>query len=69
MAQIIEFYVPAKFQWKSNWNAFEDRGKLIAFPMLISSEAAPVVWREQRRVSGSNLSWVRSVLHARPLRG
>jgi hypothetical protein len=35
MAQIIEFYIPSWFRPKEKWLPEEERGKLLAFPIVM----------------------------------
>jgi hypothetical protein len=39
MAQVIEFYVPARFQKKVKWIPASLRGKVIEFPMPVKKTA------------------------------
>jgi len=43
MAQVIEFYIPARFhkkvKWKVKWIPPEQRGKVIDFPVEIRKSA------------------------------
>jgi hypothetical protein len=39
MAQVIEFYIPARFKPKVKWVPQEQRGKLIAFPVDLKKSA------------------------------
>jgi hypothetical protein len=39
MAQVIEFYVPARFRPKMKWVPAEQRGKVIEFPSQIRKSA------------------------------
>lgn len=68
MAKMIEFYVPASFQWKSNWHSGEKRGKLVQFPV-----PRPIGDALQVDVSRSNYDRVKSniysVFRARLVRG
>ena len=40
MAQLIEYYVPDKFRKKVKWVPEQDRGKLIAFPVVDEKKSA-----------------------------
>jgi hypothetical protein len=39
MAQVIEFYIPARFHKKVKWLPPEQRGKVIEFPAAIRKSA------------------------------
>ena len=39
MAQVIEFYIPARFKAKVKWIPPEQRGKIIAFPIDFKKSA------------------------------
>ena len=39
MAQVIEFYIPARFKPKVKWVPVEQRGKIIAFPSDLKKSA------------------------------
>jgi hypothetical protein len=39
MAQVIEFYIPVKFQKKGKWIPTEERGKVIEFPVAVKKTA------------------------------
>ncbi len=39
MAQVIEFYIPARFKQKVKWIPPELRGKIIAFPADLKKSA------------------------------
>jgi hypothetical protein len=39
MAQVIEFYIPARFKQKVKWIPPEQRGKIIAFPTDLKKSA------------------------------
>jgi hypothetical protein len=39
MAQVIEFYVPARFHKKVKWIPREQRGKMIKFPANLEKSA------------------------------
>jgi hypothetical protein len=39
MAQVIEFYVPMRFQKKRKWVPQEQRGKVLEFPMAVKKTA------------------------------
>ena len=39
MAQLIEFYIPARFKPKVKWVPVEQRGKIIAFPTDLKKSA------------------------------
>ena len=39
MAQVIEFYIPDSYRRKSRWIPFEQRGKLIEFPIPVRRSA------------------------------
>jgi hypothetical protein len=39
MAQVIEFYVPSRFQKKVKWVPTAQRGKVIEFPAEIKKSA------------------------------
>jgi hypothetical protein len=39
MAQVIEFYIPARFKPKVKWVPLEERGKIIAFPTDLKKSA------------------------------
>jgi hypothetical protein len=39
MAQVIEFYIPSRFQKKVKWVPKADRGKVIEFPAEINNSA------------------------------
>lgn len=39
MAQVIEFYIPARFRKKVKWVPPEERGKVIEFPAEIRKSA------------------------------
>jgi hypothetical protein len=39
MAQVIEFYIPARFKPKVKWVPVEQRGKIIAFPTDLKKSA------------------------------
>jgi hypothetical protein len=39
MAQVIEFYIPARFKPKVKWAPVEQRGKIIAFPTDLKKSA------------------------------
>jgi hypothetical protein len=39
MAQVIEFYIPARFKPKVKWVPVEQRGKIIAFPTDLKRSA------------------------------
>jgi hypothetical protein len=59
MSQIIEFYVPARFVRKSNWQPSKP-GKLINFPKPAAVEVERAdIWRRHKRASGSSLDWIK----------
>ena len=39
MAQVIEFYIPARFHKKLKWVPPEERGKVIEFPAEVRKSA------------------------------
>ena len=39
MAQVIEFYIPARFKTRVRWVPQEQRGKVIAFPSELEESA------------------------------
>jgi len=39
MAEVIEFYIPARFKQKVRWIPPEQRGKVIAFPTELKKSA------------------------------
>jgi hypothetical protein len=39
MAQVIEFYIPARFKTRVRWVPLEQRGKVIAFPSELKESA------------------------------
>jgi hypothetical protein len=39
MAQVIEFYVPVKFQKKGKWVPRDERGKVLEFPLTVKKTA------------------------------
>jgi len=39
MAQVIEFYIPARFHKKVKWVPPEERGKVIEFPAEVRKSA------------------------------
>lgn len=39
MAQVIEFYIPVRFQKKSRWVPEEQRGKVLEFPAAVKKSA------------------------------
>jgi hypothetical protein len=39
MAEVIEFYIPARFKPKVKWAPQEQRGKVIAFPSVLKESA------------------------------
>jgi len=39
MAQVIEFYIPARFQKKVKWTPASLRGKVIEFPVPVKKTA------------------------------
>ena len=39
MAQVIEFYIPARFKPKVKWIPLEQRGKILAFPVDLKKSA------------------------------
>ena len=39
MAELIEFYIPARFKPKVKWVPQEQRGKVIAFPSVLKESA------------------------------
>jgi hypothetical protein len=39
MAQVIEFYIPARFKSKVKWVPVGQRGKIIAFPTDLKKSA------------------------------
>jgi hypothetical protein len=39
MAQVIEFYIPARFKAKVKWVPLEQRGKVLAFPADLKKSA------------------------------
>jgi hypothetical protein len=39
MAQVIEFYIPARFKPKVKWVPPEQRGRIIAFPTELKKSA------------------------------
>jgi hypothetical protein len=39
MAQVIEFYIPARFKQKVKWIPPEQRGKIISFPADLKKSA------------------------------
>ena len=39
MAQVIEFYIPVRFQKKSKWVPEEQRGKVLEFPAAVKKTA------------------------------
>jgi hypothetical protein len=39
LAQVIEFYIPARFKPKVKWVPQEQRGKVIAFPSVLKESA------------------------------
>ncbi len=39
MAQVIEFYIPSRFQKKVKWVPVTQRGKVIEFPAEIKKSA------------------------------
>ncbi|MBZ5652380.1 MAG: hypothetical protein LAO18_18070 [Acidobacteriia bacterium] len=39
MAQVIEFYIPARFKPKVKWVPPEQRGKILAFPTDLKKSA------------------------------
>ena len=39
MAQVIEFYIPARFKKKVKWVPSEVRGKVIEFPVEVRKSA------------------------------
>jgi hypothetical protein len=53
MSQLIEFYVPATFQWKPGRTG--KRGQLIAFPKPVYLQS-----RRHQDESLSNIGWVRT---------
>ena len=39
MAQVVEFYIPARFKARVRWVPQEQRGKVIAFPSELKESA------------------------------
>jgi len=39
MAQVIEFYIPARFKPKVKWMPLEQRGKILWFPADLKKSA------------------------------
>jgi hypothetical protein len=39
MAQVIEFYIPARFKQKVKWVPMEQRGKILSFPVDFKKSA------------------------------